>query len=113
MTPQERVVARARAEVGYVPSHGKFNKYALALDATDIYNFPKNGYDWCDVFADCDYVSNFGIDVATRMIAQPLHGCGAGCACPQRYSLAGRALIELSGSPRASAICRAARRSSR
>ena len=45
-TPQERVVGRARAEVGYVPTHGKFNKYARVLDRTGLYNYPKDGYDW-------------------------------------------------------------------
>ena len=84
-SPQEMVRDWALAEVGYVPSTGKYNKYAEYLDRTDLYNGPKNGYDWCDVFADCDYVSNFGIDVATRMIAQPLHGCGAGCAWSASY----------------------------
>ena len=48
-TPQERVVGRARAEVGYVPTHGKFNKYARVLDQTGLYNYPKDGYDWCDI----------------------------------------------------------------
>ena len=84
-TPQERVVARARAEVGYVPSHGKFNKYALALDATDIYNFPKNGYDWCDIFYDWLLVTEFGLDVAKAMSNQPAGGCGAGCDWSASY----------------------------
>ncbi len=50
-TPQERVVARARSEVGYVPADGKINKYAWALDRTGLYNYPKDGYDWCDIFS--------------------------------------------------------------
>ena len=82
---QEMVCDWALSQVGYVPSSGKFNKYAEYLDRTNIYNGPKNGYDWCDVFADCDYVSNFGLDVAVRMIAQPLRGCGAGCAFSASY----------------------------
>lgn len=84
-TPQEMVRDWALAEVGYVPTSGKHNKYAAQLDATNIYNGPKNGYDWCDVFADCDYVSNFGLETAVRMIAQPLCGCGAGCAWSASY----------------------------
>lgn len=84
-TPQEKVRDWALGEVGYVPSNGKYNKYAAMLDATNIYNRPKNGYDWCDCFADCDYVSNFGLDLAVKMIAQPLCGCGAGCAWSASY----------------------------
>ncbi len=84
-SPQEMVRDWALGEVGYVPSSGKYNKYAEYLDKTNIYNGPKNGYDWCDCFADCDYVSNFGLETAVRMIAQPLGGCGAGCPWSASY----------------------------
>ena len=84
-TPQERVVARARSEVGYVPTHGKFNKYARALDQTGLYNYPKDGYDWCDIFYDWLLVEEFGLDVALLMSNQPMHGCGAGCEFSASY----------------------------
>ena len=84
-TPQERVRDWALGEVGYVPSYGKYNKYAEALDKTNAYNGPKNGYDWCDVFADCAYISTFGLSVASQMINQPLGGCGAGCPWSASY----------------------------
>lgn len=84
-TPQERVRDWVLAEVGYVPSYGKYNKYAEKLDKTNAYNGPKNGYDWCDVFADCAYISVFGLSVATQMINQPLGGCGAGCDFSASY----------------------------
>ena len=79
-SPQEMMRDSALAEVGYTPSSDKLNRYAEYLDKVDIYNELKNGSDWCDVFADCEYVSNFELDVAVRMIAQPLRECGAGCA---------------------------------
>ena len=41
--PQEMVRDWALGEVGYVPSTGKYNKYAEKLDQTDIYNGAKNG----------------------------------------------------------------------
>lgn len=47
-SPQERVVALAKSQVGYIPPVGKYNRYAEALDKTDLYNYAKNGYDWCD-----------------------------------------------------------------
>lgn len=84
-TPQERVVALAKSQVGYHPTHGKFNKYAEALDKTDLYNFPKNGYDWCDIFYDWCLVEEFGAEVAKAMTGQPSHGCGAGCAFSASY----------------------------
>ena len=84
-TPQERVRDWALSEVGYVPSYGKYNKYAEKLDQTGAYNGPKNGYDWCDVFADCAYISVFGLSTAVQMINQPLGGCGAGCPWSASY----------------------------
>ena len=52
-SPQQRVVDTALSQVGYVAENGKHTKYAQELDAIgDIYNGPKDGYDWCDVFVD-------------------------------------------------------------
>ena len=84
-TPQEMVRDKALAEVGYVPPQGKFNKYAEALDKTSIYNGAKNGYDWCDIFADWVYWSCFGLDRLVKMLNQPLKGCGAGCPWSASY----------------------------
>lgn len=67
MTPAERVIATARAEIGYIeketnsqlddktanPGDSNWNKYARDLDALGIvYNGRKNGYAWCDIFTD-------------------------------------------------------------
>lgn len=80
MTPQQKVIQKALSQVGYVASPGKHTKYAQALDRMgDVYNGPKDGYDWCDVFADWCYIDTFGKDTAVKMINQPLHGYGAGC----------------------------------
>lgn len=84
-TPQERVVAVAKGQVGYFPTHGKFNRYAEELDRTDLYNFSKNGYDWCDVFYDWCLVQEFGVEVTKAMTGQPSRGCGAGCAFSASY----------------------------
>ena len=40
----------------------KWNNYAEALDKTDLYNYAKNGYDWCDIFYDWCLVQEFGVD---------------------------------------------------
>lgn len=75
---QEMVRDWALGEVGYVPATGKHNKYAEYLSRTGIHNGPKNGYDWCDVLAVCGYVTNFGLDLTMRMIAQPRTGVARG-----------------------------------
>ncbi len=85
-TPQEKVVQWCRDQVGYVAYNGKHTKYSQYLDSLgDVYNFPKDGYDWCDIFADCAYISCFGKETAIKMINQPKGGCGAGCPWSADY----------------------------
>ena len=97
MTPQEKLIAAALAEVGYLEkasnadldsdtaNAGKknFTKYARDLDALgDFYNGKKNGYDWCDVFVDWCFVQAFGKVTALKLLCTTIKSCGAGC----RYS---------------------------
>ena len=94
-----RVLAIARAEIGYREKSsnanlddpqanaggGNYTKYARDLDKVgNFYNGPKQGYAWCDVFADWCYVAAFGPQIGREMIFQPPGSAGAGCA----YSLA-------------------------
>lgn len=97
MTPQERVIAAAEAQVGYLGKRsnaqlddfkanagGKYNRFAWDLDALgNFYNGRKNGYDWCDVFVDWCFVTTFGRELAQRLLCQPDRSLGAGTA----YSL--------------------------
>lgn len=97
MTAAERLVATATDQVGYIGKlsnaqldsftanpGGKYNKYARDLDALkDFYNYPKQGYDWCDIFVDWCFVKTFGRELAQKLLVQPNNSCGAGTA----YSL--------------------------
>lgn len=97
MTAQERVIATAEEQVGYLGKKtnaqlddpkantpGKYNKFARDLDALgDFYNGRKNGYDWCDVFVDWCFVTTFGRELAQKLLCQPDKSLGAGTA----YSL--------------------------
>lgn len=77
---KNKLVKWAQGQVGYKPSTGKYNKYAEYLDSLgNFYNYPKNGYDWCDVFVDCGFVQCFGAETGRKMLYQPLKSCGAGC----------------------------------
>ena len=78
-SPQERVAAWCLNQVGYVAASSKQNTYAVYMDSLGFYNGPKNGYDWCDVFADCAYVKCFGKANALAMTYQVEGGGGAGC----------------------------------
>ena len=93
MTAQERVIAAAEAEIGYVekasnaeldeklanPGKNNWTKYARDLDGFgNIYNGRKNGYDWCDVFVDWNFITAFGMETAMKMLNQSYDGLGAG-----------------------------------
>lgn len=97
--PVAKVIQIARAEIGYIEkasnanlddktaNAGKNNytKYARDLDALGVYNFGKNGYEWCDIFADWVYVQAFGVDTALAMTGQVKGGLGAGCKFSAQY----------------------------
>ena len=100
MTAQDKLIANAKAEVGYFSKatnanldvknapagYGLYNKYARDLDAVgDWFNGRKNGYDWCDIFSDWNFYKTFGKDLALRMICQPLKSLGAGCKYSMGY----------------------------
>lgn len=99
MTAQERLIAAAKAELGYVGKKsnaqlddptantpGLYNKFARDLDALgDFYNGRKNGYDWCDVFVDWCFVTTFGRDLAQKLLCQPDRSLGAGTGYSLNY----------------------------
>lgn len=100
MTGQERVIARAKAEIGYLEKasnsqlddktanagKGNWTKYARDLDALgNIYNGKKNGYDWCDVFVDWCFISEFGEELGMKLLCQAYNGLGAGTKYSANY----------------------------
>lgn len=99
MTPQERLIATAKSQVGYTGKKtnaqldsptantpGLYNKFARDLDALgDFYNGRKNGYDWCDIFADWCFIRTFGRELGQKLIGQPDRSCGAGVGWSMGY----------------------------
>lgn len=99
MTPIERVISIARAEIGYLEKASNaqldsktanagdknWTKYARDLDALKVYNGPKNGYAWCDMFVDWCLIKAFGLETALKMTGQKLGGYGAGCTESVNY----------------------------
>lgn len=96
----ERLLATARAELGYLEKasnaqlydkeanagHKNWTKYAADLDALGtIYNGRKNGYAWCDVFVDWCFITTFGPEAGMAMLCQPPRSGGAGCTASARY----------------------------
>lgn len=99
MTAVERLLQTARNEIGYLEKatnsnlddktanagSNNYTKYARDLDKLGVYNFPKNGYAWCDMFVDWCFVTTFGVETAWKMTNQPMGGCGAGCTYSAQY----------------------------
>ena len=99
MTPAERLLAIAGAEVGYLEKASKaqldsktanagstnYTKYARDLDKLGVYHAHKQGFAWCDIFVDWCFVQTFGLEVALRMTGQPKGGYGAGCTESANY----------------------------
>lgn len=96
----ELVVDTALNEVGYhekasnymlddkTANSGSANytKYARDLDNIQgFYNGPKQGYAYCDVFVDWDFVKCFGAEIAMKMLYQPKYSGGAGCTYSMQY----------------------------
>lgn len=86
MTPQEKLIATAAAEIGYKEGTGNQNKYAEYFDTQlpEFYNTKKNGNPWCDIFVDWCFVQSFG-DTGRKMLYQPEKSCGAGCTWSRKY----------------------------
>lgn len=100
MTPADKVLQAARAEIGYLEKatnsqledktanagSNNWNKYAAFLDNLGVvYNGRKNGYAWCDIFVDWCFINTFGLTNGMLMTYQPEKGCGAGCTCSMQY----------------------------
>jgi len=99
MTAAERLIATARAEIGYVEKEtnaqlddktanagdNNWTKYAAFLDTLGVYNGRKNGYAWCDMFVDWCFITAFGMETAMKMTNQAMGGYGAGCTMSANY----------------------------
>lgn len=100
MSAVERLLATARAEIGYIEKEtnsqlddktanagdNNWNKYARDLDALGIvYNFNKNGYAWCDIFTDWCFIHTFGLEMGMKLLCQAEKGLGAGCTYSANY----------------------------
>ena len=99
MTTVERLLATARAEVGYLEKASKaqldsktanagsanYTKYARDLDKLGVYHAHKQGFAWCDIFVDWCFIQTFGLETGMKMTGQPTGGYGAGCTESARY----------------------------
>lgn len=94
-----KVIEVALGEVGYLEKannsqlddkianagYGNWTKYARDLDELGVYNFRKNGFDWCDMFVDWCMITAYGVEMGQKLICQPMGGLGAGCTYSAQY----------------------------
>lgn len=90
MNQKEKVNELALSQVGYKETGTNINKYAADIDAMRkdgeyVYNYPKQGVAWCDVFHDWLFITSFGFKKGIDMICQPEKSCGAGCKFSAEY----------------------------
>ena len=100
MIDRNKVIAVAMSQIGYHEKasdaylddmtanagNGNFTKYARDLDnIPGFYNGKKNGYDWCDCFADWCYIRAYGAPIGLGLICQPVASAGAGCKYSAQY----------------------------
>ncbi len=99
MTPGEKLIAVAAAEVGYLEKatnahlddptanagSKNYTKYARDLDALGFFNGKKNGCAWCAVFVAWCFYQAFGLDAALALTCQTMGGLGAGVKYAARY----------------------------
>jgi len=83
----EKLIATAKAEIGYKETGNNITKYAAFFDKEhpDFYNTKKQGAAWCDIFVDYCFVSTFGEKQALEMLCQPKKSAGAGCKYSAGY----------------------------
>ena len=89
MSEINKILELANEEVGYLEKASRddlydkkanagsnnYTKYAEEMDALHVYNGPKNGYAWCNVFIDWLFYKAVGIDRASELLI----GWNAGC----------------------------------
>ena len=99
MTAIERVVSRARGEIGYLEKatnadlddklanagYNNYTKYARDVAKTDLFNGNKNGYAWCATFYVAMFLYTFGSKLTHELLYLPSNSLGASCYYAARY----------------------------
>lgn len=90
MTQAGMIVETAKRELGYHEQGKNITKYAKYFDdlrkqGIYFYNYNKQGAEWCDIFVDYLFATNFGPQAAMSMLFQPERSCGAGCKWSAQY----------------------------
>ena len=103
MKESDKVIELADLEVGYLEKasnsqlddktanagSANYTKYARDMDILGVYNGPKQGYAWCNVFIDWLFYKALGIDRATELLI----GWNAGCTQDWRWFVSAKRIV--------------------
>lgn len=78
-----KVIEVALAEVGYHEGANNYNKYASDLDKW--YGWSLQNQPWCDVYVDHCFVEAYGLELASKLLCEPIGGASASCAISMKH----------------------------
>lgn len=73
---KKKLIALARAQVGYKEGANNYNKYANDPNITKLYGANKQNQPWCCVFVNYCFIAAFGYDIGSKLT----YGGTAACA---------------------------------
>lgn len=84
-----KVVEVAEAQLSYHEGANNYNKYAPEMERW--YGWNIQNQPWCDVFVDWCFVTAYGVELASKLLNEPIGGASASCAVSMgRFQAAGR-----------------------
>lgn len=84
-----KVIEVAETQLGYHEGANNYNDYAN--DLTEWYGWSLQNQPWCDVFVDWCFVTAYGMELASKLLCEPIGGASASCAVSRsRFEMAGR-----------------------
>lgn len=84
-----KVIEVALSEVGYHEGANNYNKYAAEM--ANWYGWSLQNQYWCDVFVDWCFIRAYGMDLASKLLYEPIGSASASCnVSMQHFQDAGR-----------------------
>lgn len=84
-----KVIEVAESQLGYHEGANNYNQYATEMERW--YGWNIQNQPWCDIFVDWCFVTAYGMELASKLLNEPIGGASASCAVSMvRFQAAGR-----------------------
>lgn len=84
-----KVIEVAESQLGYHEGANNYNKFAD--DLNEWYGWNIQNQPWCDIFVDWCFVTAYGMELASKLLCEPIGGASASCAVSRsHFEMAGR-----------------------